>query len=241
MYAESSLLKFMKGKQTAKRSQRGGALISFGDLVKGKETFLAAVFATLIFQLVVAFGTMKSLQHNEVVLQTVTKYYFVFIILQFVFILVLAFLPMPPSVKFIIFTLFSLSVGATLSKVAAIKGDKVVNVALVGTMAVFATMLLVGIIVTMLGINLGWLAIFLFFGLLLLIVVRIVFLFMKESSGVKKGLAILSILLFGVFIIFDTNNILQRDYDGDFVTASLDYFLDILNVFASMTEVVNQQ
>lgn len=241
MYAESSLLKFIKGKKIVKRSQKGGAFIPFEDLVKGKETFLAAVFATLIFQLVVAFGTMKSLQHNKVVLETITKYYFVLIILQFVFILLLAFLPMPPSVKFIIFTLFSLSVGATLSKIAALKGDKVVNVALIGTMAVFATMLIVGVIVTMLGINLGWLAIFLFFGLLLLIVVRIVFLFMKESSGVKKGLAILSILLFGVFIIFDTNNILQRDYNGDFVTASLDYFLDILNVFVNMTELASQE
>jgi FtsH-binding integral membrane protein len=241
MYAESSLLKFMKGKKIAKKSQRGGAFRSFGDLLKGKETFMAAIFATLIFELVVAFGTMKALQHNEAAQRTLAKYFYVFVILQFVFILLLAFLPMPPSVKFVIFTLFSLSVGTTLSKVAAAKGDNVVKVAVVGTMAVFATMLIVGIIITMLGINLGWLAIVLFFALLLLIVVRIVFLFMKESSNVRKGLAILSIILFGMFIIFDTNNILQRDYNGDFVTAAIDYFLDILNIFVSMTELVNQQ
>ena len=33
------------------------------------------------------------------------------------------------------------------------------------------------------------------------------------------------------FIVYDTNKILQKDYYGDFVTASLDYYLDIINIF----------
>lgn len=239
MYAESALLTFMKGKRNTSKVQKGGAMRPLAMLVKGKETFLFAVFATLIFQLFTAFGVMKTFQHNESVLKTITKYYFVFIVLQFVFILLLAFVPMPPIVKFIVFTLFSLSVGATLSKVASIRGDDVVNVALLGTVAIFASMLIVGVVLTMFGVDLGWLAMFLFFALLLLIVVRIVFLFMKEGSAVRKGLAVLSILLFGLFIIFDTNNILQRDYNGDFVTAALDYFLDVVNIFANMTELAN--
>ncbi len=106
-----------------------------------------------------------------------------------------------------------------------------------GTAAIFVSLLIVGVVLTMFGVDLGWLALFLFFGLLLLIVVRIVFLFMKTGSGVKKALAIISILLFALFIVFDTNSILQRDYNGDFVTASLDYFLDIINIFLNMTEI----
>lgn len=239
MYAESALLRFMKGKRNPKKVKKGGGMQSLSTLVKGKEMFLTAVFATLIFQLIVAFGTMKTLQHNDKVLKTLTKYYFVFIILQFVFIFLLAFLPMPVSVKFVVFTLFSLCIGVTLSRLAAKRGDDIVNVALLGTISIFVTLLTVGVVLTMFGIELGWLAGFLFFALLILIIVRIVFLFMKESNGVRRGLAILSILLFAIFIIFDTNNILQRNYGGDFVTASLDYFLDIINIFANMTELIN--
>ena len=37
-----------------------------------------------------------------------------------------------------------------------------------------------------------------------------------------------------LFIIYDTNIILQRNYEGDFITASIDYYLDILNIFISL-------
>ena len=41
-------------------------------------------------------------------------------------------------------------------------------------------------------------------------------------------------MLFSVYIVYDTNNILQRDYGGDFITASLDYYLDIINIFSNL-------
>jgi FtsH-binding integral membrane protein len=34
--------------------------------------------------------------------------------------------------------------------------------------------------------------------------------------------------------MYDTNNILQRNYYGDFITASLDYYLDIINIFSGL-------
>jgi FtsH-binding integral membrane protein len=58
--------------------------------------------------------------------------------------------------------------------------------------------------------------------------------FIPTSSLTKKIAIIFSLLLFSVYVVYDTNSILQRNYYGDFITASLDYYLDILNIFANL-------
>jgi FtsH-binding integral membrane protein len=47
-------------------------------------------------------------------------------------------------------------------------------------------------------------------------------------SGIeKKRISRFGVLLFALFIVYDTNNILQKNYGGDFLNASTDYFTDI--------------
>ena len=46
-------------------------------------------------------------------------------------------------------------------------------------------------------------------------------------------------MLFSVYIVYDTNSILQRDYSGDFITASLDYYLDVINIFSDLLSLSN--
>ena len=58
--------------------------------------------------------------------------------------------------------------------------------------------------------------------------------FIPSSSLTKKIITICSLLLFSVYIVYDTNSILQRNYYGDFITASMDYYLDILNIFVNL-------
>ena len=50
------------------------------------------------------------------------------------------------------------------------------------------------------------------------------------------NLATLGTFLFGLFVIVDTNAILQKDYNGDFVQATLDYFLDFINLLSFVEE-----
>jgi FtsH-binding integral membrane protein len=54
-----------------------------------------------------------------------------------------------------------------------------------------------------------------------------------------KTLAVIGIVIFSGYIIYDTNTILQRNYYGDFVQASLDYYLDILNMFTNLVTLNN--
>jgi FtsH-binding integral membrane protein len=55
-----------------------------------------------------------------------------------------------------------------------------------------------------------------------------------------KIFAIIGILLFSAYIVYDTNVILQKNYFGDFITASLDYYLDIINLFINLVNFQNQ-
>ena len=57
---------------------------------------------------------------------------------------------------------------------------------------------------------------------------------MNKFNIYHKIIAIFGLVIFSMYIIYDTNQILQRSYDNDFITASLDYYLDIINIFNNL-------
>ena len=69
----------------------------------------------------------------------------------------------------------------------------------------------------------------------------IVSMFTGEYSNSYRLLSGIGLLLFSAFIVYDTNKILQKDYYGDFVTASLDYYLDIINIFIRLLTLNRQR
>ena len=95
--------------------------------------------------------------------------------------------------------------------------------ALLEAVAIFVAMLFAGIFTAKMGYNLNVLGFVLFFALIALIFARLL------SPGKKKYTKI-GMLIFALFVVYDTNQILQRNYAGNFVNASLDYFTDILNL-----------
>lgn len=244
MYAQSSLLKFImmkkqqrKGNKTVEGMSGGGVGVGqwqLGTILKDKAGFLAAVFGTLIFQLLLVLAIVKFLPQDDQIVTLVKEYWFVNVIMQFVLIICLAIIPMPMPLKFALFTLFATLVGYMLKVTLERVPTEIVQTALVGTIVVFVFFVMVGLVISGLGINLAPIGLVLLGLLLLVIIVSIVAMFMKSSSSFRKGLAIVTLFLFSVYVVFDTNQILQRDYSGDFVTAAIDYFLDILNIFVSL-------
>jgi FtsH-binding integral membrane protein len=193
-------------------------------LLKKKE-FLLAVFANLIVQLGITYWTMM---HYPVYKKNNTMV-FVYIILQFAIIFALALIPMPIIVKFLLFSLFSFIWGIIFSMYREIPFySNLIQFSIASTAGIFGAMFLVGILLLFIGIRLGMrFASVLFFSLLFLITARLLHMFSVHwLDGV-------SVVLFAFYIIYDTNIILQRDYRGDFINASLDYFLNTINIFLS--------
>jgi FtsH-binding integral membrane protein len=97
-------------------------------------------------------------------------------------------------------------------------------------------MFAVGVAISAFGIVLGGtFGLFLFIALLTLIIFKLLSIFGSNLAPAKKTLYGAGIGIFGLYVLYDTNNILKRAsyYDGDFITASMDYYLDIINLFSS--------
>jgi FtsH-binding integral membrane protein len=158
------------------------------------------------------------------------------IISMFIIIWILALVPMPSWLKFILFSAFSYIWGILLASFKLkINDDNLINMTMLGSIGIFSVMFLIGGFLLATGIQLGLkTGFFLFVSLLILIIFQI-FNFFYKSTILVKSLAAIGIVIFSCYIIYDTNVILQRDYYGDFITASLDYYLDILNIFLKLT------
>ena len=220
--------KNLKGGASGSGSGSGSGLnaSNFFQLLNEKKTFLIAVFSNLIVQLGITYWTMM---HYPVSKQP--KFWL--IIAQFALIFVLAFVTMPSWIKFILFSTFSFIWGILFSSYRenpAYSG--LIQFAVTGTAGIFAAMIAIGALLILFGVQLGLgVASGLFFALLLLIIVQLVSIFTTNYSPLKRWFSGFALVLFSLYIIYDTNHILQRNYYGDFITASMDYYLDIINIF----------
>ena len=208
---------------------KGGAM-SESDILSlliDKKDFMLKVFATLITQLGITYYIMTNYDREKDKDKRIPKTW-VLVVASFAVILLLALVPMNIYLKFGLFTLFSGITGLLFSELMRITNPKLVQMAVVGTLGIFTTFF--GLLFS--GIKLGLrTGLFLLFSLLLLIVAMIVSYFTGEYGNSYRLLSGIGLILFSAFIVYDTNKILQKDYYGDFVTASLDYYLDIINIF----------
>jgi len=217
-------------------SQKGGSMSKdLSSLLYEKRDLLVKTFANLIVQLGITYYAMEKYS-KEKEKDKKNKNLTIFIIIYlFAFIVVLGFIPMPTWLKFILFCGFSYSFGYLLSSLKTIAGEEVIHTALLGTISIFGIMFSLGLFMLLSGIKLGFrTGIFLFFGLLFLIISRLINNFTAQSSTTTRNLTIFGLILFSIYIIYDTNTILQKNYNGDFITASIDYYLDIINIFTKL-------
>jgi FtsH-binding integral membrane protein len=222
-----------------KGGQNGGAKIkssftNFSSLLNGKKELMIMVFANLITQLGITYYVMTNTKVTEA--DNYNLKHWLLIISTFIIIYFLALVPMPSWLKFILFSLFSYIWGILLASFKLkINDNDLINMTMLGTIGIFSIMFLIGGFLLATGIKLGLkTGGFLFFSLSILIIFQIFNLFYRSTMLVKT-LSAIGIIIFSGYIIYDTNIILQRDYYGDFITASLDYYLDILNIFVKLT------
>ena len=155
-------------------------------------------------------------------------------IMQIIIVYILVLVPMPPIIKFLIFGIFSWTFGLMMSDLKDKYDPQMINIAIMGALSIFGFMMTVGITLAGFGVYLGYqFSVFLFWALLALIIAKLVNILGPQLPFVKKVLAYSGLGLFSLFVVYDTNNILNRNYKWDFITASLDYYLDILNLFSN--------
>ena len=192
-----------------------------GGLTSEKRIFLFKTFLNLIVQLAITYFVMTK-THLSI------PNWILFVSTLFI-ILIISLVPMHPILKFLLFSIFSVVMGILLSNDIQGVDKTTVQFAILGTACIFISMIIAALILLSLGIELGFYTfIFLFFGLLIGLLFSILQFYISVN---QPWLSYSIILLFSIFIIYDTQQILKRNYYGDFITASMDYYLDIINIF----------
>ena len=210
---------------------KGGSLKFDGkklwSLIIQKKSFLILVFANLIAQLGITYYVMNKSNNPEI------GFWPLFAI-QFILIYVLVLVPIPSFLKFILFGIFSWTFGVSLSHLKDKYDPALINIAIQGALSIFAFMFTFSIVLAGFNIYLGYqFGAFLFWALIALIIAKVINMLGPQLSTAKKMLSYIGLGLFSLFVVYDTSQILSRDYYGDFITASLDYYLDILNLFTN--------
>ena len=208
-------------------------MVKLINLLKGKKELMILTFANLITQLGITYYIMTNTNVTDN--DKTNMKHFALILVEFIILYVLAVVPMPIWLKLVLFSTFSYIWGILLASFKLkINDDNLINMAMLGSIGVFFIMFLIGTFLLASGVALGFnTGLILFFSLLALIIAQIFSLFHK-STMLSKSLAAIGIVIFSGYIIYDTNIILQRNYYGDFIQASLDYYLDILNIFTKL-------
>lgn len=196
------------------------------ELIVKKRQFFILLFSNLLVQLGITYWFMER--------TTNIKNKWPIIIAIFVILFIMLLVPMPTIMKFILFCIFSSLFGMIFSLVKQTKGEQIIQLAIKGAVTIFGLMFALGIGSIVSGIKLGYkTGSVLFWLLLMLILSRLVFVSGLQIANANKYLSYVGLLLFAGYVVYDTNIIMQRNYDGDFIEASMDYYLDILNLFTN--------
>lgn len=188
-----------------------------------KVSFMTSVFAHLIFQGFVLYRSAEAALNNPEISEMAIKNRLLLTLTTIPLVIALIFANLGIVSKVVIFSIVSFIMGLVYHR------TKDLREALLEVIAIFIAMVIAGFMTVQLGLNLQFMGLILFFGLLTLLIVR---LFRPGDKSYAK----IGALIFMLYIVYDTNQILQRNYGGDFVNASLDYFTDIINLLAFSTE-----
>ena len=204
-----------------------------------KRAFLARVFVTLFVQLCITYYVMNRKTNPDTNIV-------VLFIATIGIILILSYVPLSEPAKLLLFTIFSYLFGLIFSKIKEYRDDdnnESINVAIMGAASVFLSMMVVGIALLAGGIRLGYkFGLLLFFSLLALIIARLVFYVTAVSgsgpkmSDIRKAFSAVGIVIFALYVLYTTNRILQKNYMDNYISASLSYYLDFINLFSSSYE-----
>ena len=204
------------------------------DRINQNKIFLSRILINVIIQLCITYYVMNRNSNPDV--NTI----FLFVV-TIAIAIILSIMPLPEYIKLLLFTLFSYLFGLVFYqlKTKYNYNKDVINTAIMGAISVFISMIFVGIILLSFGIRLGFkFGIFLLFSLLALFISRLVFAFKSAEtstmSSTHKILTTVGIFLFAAYVVYDTNTILQRNYNKDqYISASLNYYLDFINLFSN--------
>ena len=203
------------------------------SIIKQKQGFLLCVYGTLIGQLLFTFSIVHYLRnspYSSYTNQSIWVYLLVSLALLF-----LLFVPMPVYAQIIVFTIFSFVEACLLHQVSNLIPEEIVDQVLIGSISIFIGMSIFAVVLTGMNIDISFLGVYLMASLIGLLISSVVVLLFGRTTtkSIYKFLSILGLTLFSVFVMYDTNVMLQSN-QKNFVVAAINFYLDFVNIFVNL-------
>ncbi len=219
----------------------GSSNNEIGSLLQKKGSLIRNIFILLIVQLVitglVAHFTIskkdkKSTSMSPARLGLTILMFMVVFIIAWVMVMIIMDESRSPFLRISLFTIISVLIGLSLSYVKTLPA-KVVAMATLGTITAFVIMGAIGYYISSKNVDLQPMEIWLFAGLIILIIASIVLgvAFPNEPKA-RRVLTALFVCLFSLYIMYDTNQILMENVD--YIGGAFSYYLDIVNIFEDL-------
>jgi len=209
---------------------------NFGNLLLKKKNFLIKVYLTIAVQLLVTYIVVFMLRKYDTINQKIHKFWILWFILTLALLFGILYNKLPIAVRLLCYFIFSILIGFNcIATIKYISRDSI-KLGLIGTFCIFIIMTLIAFILAALGVNLSFLSFVLSACLSALLIAGIIMIFIPTSSFARKIYFAAGLILFSIFIAFDTNTMIQPDYiwKDDYINASVGIYLDIMNVFTDI-------
>lgn len=211
---------------------------NFIKLLQEKKWFLISVYLLLLFQLLITYYTVYFFRNNEKFAKYTDVSGWIYLIILIILLVIISLFKLPNWIRLIIFMLIAIVLGGSLHKLSKTSSEDFINQILIATISIFVSLSIVAFILSFLGYDLGWMNLYILYGLIALIIGYIIlFLFYKDtkySKTIYKYLMLFALVLFSFDILYSTNLMLNKDYDLDYISATIDLYLDIINIFTNL-------
>lgn len=217
------------------------AKVNFSKLLKQKQGFLTSVYVTLIAELIVTFAIVYQFRNHPALSKATKQSFWVYLLLSIGLILVLTLLDLPIWLKLMLFTAFAVVTGGLLHNASYNLPTTLIDQALYGAIGVFVAMTIVAFILAAMGVDLGFMGLILLGAMIGLLVASLIIILTgnakdkdKKMTPLYKLILVIGLMIFGIYIMYSTNIMLQKDYGMDFVSAAIDLYLGFVNVFSKL-------
>ena len=207
---------------------------NFNKLVKSKQSLLKCIFTTLIAQMLVTISvvyTLHKFKRIHIALNFFTALIFLAINIWLIFLMIGKNITF--NRRLLYFTIFSVLNGLFVGSFTKLFSPTDIKIALLSVLATFVLFFIFGALTVMLKIDLSWLGLILFICLVALIIRYLIMFIYPVKKKTYMMINTFGIILFSLFIMYDTNKILVRykNTKVDCVRGALDYYLDLINLF----------
>ncbi|RDU73350.1 BAX inhibitor (BI)-1/YccA family protein [Helicobacter aurati] len=183
--------------------------------------------------LLATIGALVGLQNPTLV----AEYKFPIFIVELALIFALGFVQNKPGINIAVFAAFSFISGLALVPLLAfvmIKNSAIVPQALAMTTIIFGIM---SVFALKTSHDLGNMGKALFYSALVIFVFALLNVFFFKSPMLQFAIASFVVIVFSLYIAYDTQNIIRGRYDNPLV-AAMALYLDVLNVFTALLQIL---